>query len=176
MSEKAEKKYRRQPSVDVKRKWIELFYERKISVKSIADDYGYPPHTVYRVLRTLDPNRKKRSDTGKERKAPMLDVDLDALSVQGESHETVIEILIQEVMRAIASNKKLKASQALLYVGQLTTALKKLRSVQFGQMAKTLDFRIVEGVIRRYEPNATDLQVIEICKEVIAKVKSEGKS
>lgn len=168
----AVKKYRKHPSLKIKREWLDLHFTKSISVKSIADDYGYPVATVYRVLEKLDPNKKERSDKGKPKKSPTISIDLDKLAMEGESYETQLEILFQEIMNGIGAKKNLQIGKALVYANQLTNSLKKLRSVQFGQMAKNLDAKIVERIIRRYEPNATALRVIEIMKEVIAEAKA----
>lgn len=168
------KSYRRQPSVDMKRKWLDLFYQQKVSVKSIADEYGYPVYTVYRVLNKMTEAKQARSDKGRKRASPVIDIDMGVLSLQGESHETQLEMFIGELMRAIGQNRKIKVSQALVYVNQLTNAFRRLRSVQIRQLAKDFDVKLVERIIRRYEPTATDLRVIEICKEEIAKQKSEA--
>lgn len=165
------KKYRKHPSLKTKREWLALHFEKNISVKSIADDYSYPVATVYRVLDKLDPNKKERSDKGKAKKTPMIDVDFSALCEQGESYETQIELFIQEIMRALGEKKRISIGQALLYANQLTNALRKLRMVQFGQMAKNLDVKIVERLIRRYEPGASAMRIIEVMKEVITEAK-----
>lgn len=167
------KQYRKRPSVAVKRKWIELFYKHGISVKSIADDYGYPIYTVYRVLEKMSPKRKQRSDKGKKRS----DVDLelpnfDQLSLEGESPETQIELFIHSVLRSVAESKSIKASQALMYMNQFANALKKIRSMQFSAIAKNLDVEIVEEIIRTYEPDASDVRVIEVFKEAAARVRA----
>ncbi len=175
MSEDNKKKrYKRQPSVTMKRKWLELYFEEKISPQSIADDYGYPVYTVYRVLNKMTENKEPRSDKGQTKKSPVVDIDFDKLSLEGESAETQLEMFIQELMRAISKNDKIKISQGLTYVNQLTNAFRRLRSVQIRHLAKDFDVKIVERIIRRYEPQATDLRIIEICKEVIAEAKGEA--
>lgn len=173
MTNDTAKQYRKRPSIAVKRKWIELFYKQGISVKSIADDYGYPIYTVYRVLEKMDPKKKPRADKGKKRGDAELELpDFDQLSLEGESPETQIELFIQSVLRSIAESKTVKASQALMYMNQFANALKKIRSLQFAAMAKSLDVEIVEEIIRTYEPEATDVRVIEVFKEAAARVKA----
>lgn len=166
------KKYKKQPSVKLKKQWVELYYKKNATVKAIAADYDYPIHTVYRVLRRMDPHRKERNDKGKKRVTATLDIDLDALSFQGESAETQLELFIQETLRAISKKKKMKAEQALHYANRLMDALKKLRGLQFANITKSLDVEIVEAIIRRYEPEATELRVIEIFKEESARIRA----
>jgi hypothetical protein len=170
-------KYKKQPSIKTKKKWLDLYYgDTKASVKSIADDFGYPEYTVYRVLRKGDPDKKERSDKGTTKKTPIIDVDFDRLALEGESPETQLGMMIQESIRAISQKKRLTVGQLLLYTNQLTGSLRKLRSVQFGQMAKNLDVKIVERLIRRYEPDAGALRIIEVFKEVAAEVKADKNS
>jgi hypothetical protein len=170
-----DKKYHRSPSLKVKREWLELHFQKSVNVKSIADDYGYPVHTVYRVLNRMDPNRKERTDKGKKQKSPAIDVDFEALNLQGESYETQIEIMIQEILKALSKKKSMAVQKVLSYTNQLVNALKKLRSIQFAQMAKNLDVKIVEQIIRRYDPDVTDLRIIEIVREIISEIKMENK-
>jgi hypothetical protein len=167
------KKYRRSPSTATKRKWLSLYFEENISVQSIADDYGYPVATVYRVLRKMDPNKDERADKGKKRKSPTVDIDFEKLILEGESPETQLEMFIQEMLRAISKKKSIALNSAVTYVNQLTNAYRRLRSVQIGALAKSLDVKIVERIIRRYEPEATPMRIIEVCKEVIAEAKAE---
>jgi hypothetical protein len=169
----SDKKYKSQPSTKTKREWLNLYFEDKRSVKAIADDYGYPEYTVYRVLKKMDPEKMERSDKGQTHKTPIIDVDFDKLALEGESPETQLGMMIQESIRGISQKKKLTVGQLLLYTNQLTGALKKLRSVQFGQMAKNLDVKIVERLIRRYEPEASAMRIIEVTKEVIAEAKAD---
>ncbi len=168
-------KYRKSPSLKIKREWIDLHFQKSVSVKSIADDYGYPVHTVYRIVNKMDPNRKERSDKGKKKTSPSIDIDFDALTLQGESYETQVEIMIQEILKGITKRKSIRIEKVLYYTNSLMNALKKLRSIQFGQMAKSLDVKIVERIIRRYDPDVTDLRIIEVVKEVIAEIKKENK-
>lgn len=153
----------------MKREWIDLHFKKGISVRSIADTYGYPRSTVYRWIGKMDPHKKERSDKGKARRVLELP-DLNKLSLDGESPETQIEIMIDALMSAIS--KQIKPMQAVTYVKQLTMALKQLRSMQFASMAKDIDAKVVESIIRRYEPNATSLRVIEVFKEELARVKA----
>lgn len=173
MTTQAEKKrYKPHPSTKVKREWLQLYYQQKATVKAIADDYGYPAHTVYRVLRKMKPEKDPRSDKGKPKQSPVVDIDFDKLTLEGESPETQLEMFIQEMMRAISKTRKINVNQGIIYVNQLTNALRRLRSVQFANLAKSLDVQIVESIIRRYEPEATELRVIEIFKEESARVKA----
>lgn len=175
MIEKA-RSYRKSPSLKMKREWIELHFQKNVSVKSIADDYGYPVHTVYRILNRMDPNRKERSDKGKKQKSPAIDVDFEALSLQGESYETQIEIMIQEILKALSKKKSIAIQKVLSYTNQLMNAVKKLRSVQFEHMTRNLDVQIVEEIIRTHEPEATELRVIEIFKQASARVKARSQN
>lgn len=171
-----EKKYRKSPSLKVKREWLELHFQKNVSVKAIADDYGYPVHTVYRTLDKMDPNRKERSDKGKKQKSPAIDIDFEALNMQGESYETQIEIMIQEVLKGISKKKSMAVQKVLSITNQLVNALKKLRSIQFEHMTKNLDVQIVEEIIRTYEPEAMELRVIEVFKQAAARVKARNKN
>lgn len=92
--------------------------------------------------------------------------------LNGESYETQIEILIQEILRGVAKKKNIKIEQALQVTNRLMDAMKKLRSVQLGAITKNLDVKIVEGVVRKFKPDATPLQIIEIVKKVIAELKA----
>ena len=171
-----EKKYRKSPSLKFKREWLELHFVKNVSVKAIADDYGYPVHTVYRVLDKMDPNRKERSDKGKKQKSPAIDIDFEALNMQGESYETQIEIMIQEILKGISKKKSMAVQKVLSITNQLVNALKKLRSIQFEHMTKNLDVQIVEEIIRTYEPEAMELRVIEVFKQAAARVKARNKN
>ncbi len=173
--DKTPKTYRKSPSLKTKRDWIDLHFNKGVTVKSLADDYGYPVHTVYRVLAKMDPNRKERSDKGKKQKSPSIDVDFESLNLQGESYETQLEIMFEQFLRGIQAKKRISIDKAIYYGNRLTDMLKKLRSVQFRQMAKSLDVKIVERIIRRYDPDVTDLRIIEVVKEVIAEIKAENK-
>ncbi len=169
-----DKTYRKHPTINMKRDWIKLYYEQGVSVKSIADNSGYPVHTIYRVLSKMDPHRKERNDKGKPKDSPTIEVNFDKLSLQGESYETQIELLINEILRGISSNNKIKLSQALLYANQLMNALKKLRSIQFEHIAKNIDVQIVQEIIKLYEPQATQFRIIEVFKIASAKAKARN--
>lgn len=160
----------------MRREWFELFYKQGWQQTMIAEKYNYPVWTVNRVLNKLsaDEGRKTRSDKGKSKPSPTLELpDFEKLALEGESTEVQIEMFINALFSAVRNTKKLKASQAILYVNQLTNALRRLRSIQFANMAKNLDLKIVHSIIRRYEPDATEMRVIEIFKEEAARVKAE---
>lgn len=164
---------KKHPSAKVKREWITLYYDKKVSIKSIADDYGYPYTTVWRTLTRLDPKRKERKDKGKS-KTPDLDLpNLEQLSLDGESTETQIEVVITALMAAVTRSKKLKPNQAITYIGQLTNALKRLRSIQLEAMLKNIDASVVAAIVRRYEPGASDLRVVEVFRQELAGLRKE---
>lgn len=170
---KEERTYRKQPTVAMKREWIKLYYQQGVSVKSISDQYGYPVYTIYRVLQKINPNRKERSDKGKS-KSPKLDLSgFIELQKQGESAETILENFIYALLDAIAANPKITAKEGLAYTSSLMKNLKLLRSMQLTTMIKEIDIKILEALVRRYEPDASDLRVIQVIKEVIAEIKAK---
>ena len=168
-------RYRKQPSPKIKREWLKMYYEGKRSQSDIAHTYDYPVSTVNRVLQKMELARKTRSDKGKKKSGPHIDLpDFDKLTLDGESAETQLEIFIHTLITGIQSVKKIKASQSIAYVNQLTNALKKLRSIQFAGIAKSIDAKIVINIIRRFEPHATEMRVIEIFKEEFIRLKKSN--
>lgn len=164
---------KKHPSAKMKRDWLTLYYEKKVSLRSIADDYGYPYSTVWRTVSKMDPNRKVRKDKGKSNVPDLELPDLNKLSLDGESPETQIELVINALMSVVMASKKLKPNQAITYISQLTNTLKRLRSIQFAALAKEAEPRIIETIIRMYEPTATDMRVIEVFKQAVQTLRGE---
>jgi transposase len=159
-------------SAKIKREWVELYYDKNISAKSIAETYGYPTRTVYHVVskfKTID-RRVKRE----KKEAAMIELpDIERLIMDGETPETQLELFIQSLITAISKNQTIKPEAVIKYISALTNALQRLRSIQLEGLLKTLDAKVVIALIRRLEPNASDLRCVEIFNEVLAEVKSE---
>ncbi|HXF99764.1 MAG TPA: hypothetical protein VNL69_03220 [Bacteroidota bacterium] len=163
---------RKHPSIAMKKEWCDLYFHKKISVKSIAETYGYTTWTVYKVLHELNPNRNPYERRKKRKPSGIELPDLKKLALDGESAETMLETIIHALMDALSSTGGVKMDDALRYLNSLTQTLKKLRSIQIEAMLKNIDARVVESIIRHYEPDATDMRVIEVFKEHLEKVKA----
>lgn len=169
-----QKKYKKTPSVLARKQWFELYFSKNVPVDAIAADYKVPISTVYYWLRKMDPKRKQRSDKGKAQKSAVLELpDITAMTLDGQTLEQSIELVINGLIQAITANKKIKLNSATTAINQLTLNLRRLRSIQFEAMAKSIDAKIVEGIIKHYEPTATSMRVIEVFKEARARVRSE---
>jgi transposase-like protein len=159
-------------SAKIKREWVELYWDKKISAKSIAETYGYPMSTIYRVVSKLKTSDQRVKQEKKE--AAMIELpDVERLIMDGETPETQLELFIQSLITAISKSPKIKPEAVIKYITGLTNALQRLRSIQLEGLLKTLDAKVVIALIRRLEPNASDLRCVEIFNEVLAEVKSE---
>lgn len=166
-------KYRKRVPIKLRKEWEELYFVKHIGVRSIADTYQYPPYTVYRVLEgRTKKDDDARSDKGKKKDGPAIELpDIENLTLDGESAETQIELYIQSLLRAISTNQKMKANQVIYYVKELTNTLKKLRSMQLDAMLKNVDAKVVARIIRRFEPDAGELRIIQIFEQELSNEK-----
>lgn len=172
-----ERTYRKIPPPRLRKTWIEQYYNKKVTLESLAKESGYPLSTVYYWVKKMDPERKTRSDKGKPRDSVTIEMpDIPKMTLDGHSLEENAELIMSALQQQITINRKIKARDAIYLTGQITLQIKRLRSIQFDLMAKNLDIKIVQSIIRRYEPNASPMRAIEIIKEEAARVKQEKTS
>lgn len=84
--------------------------------------------------------------------------------------EKVISSQMTVILSELESNAEMAASSRLQMMNNYLTLKNKYQSLKLVKHLKGIDASIVASIIRRYEPNATDEDVIKIFKEELAKV------
>lgn len=101
----------------------------------------------------------------------------DAKDVEAEKMTPADKLLEMQYHHAVAqlqANDKLAADERISLLDKLFTMRKKLQQVRLESHLKKVDSEIFAAVIRRFEPNATDEDVISIYRQIVEELRIEG--
>lgn len=98
-------------------------------------------------------------------------------AVEAEKELPADELLEKQYHHAVAqlqANDKLPADERIAMLDKLFSMRKKLQQVKLESHLKKVDSEVFTAVIRRFEPHATDEDVIAIYRQIAEELRLEG--
>lgn len=95
-------------------------------------------------------------------------------AVKSVPADKLLEKQYHHAVAQLEANDKLEADERIGLLDKLFSMRKKLQQVRLESHLKKVDSEIFTAVIRRFEPNATDEDVISIYRQIVEELRIEG--
>jgi len=93
---------------------------------------------------------------------------------ENKSPEDIIKSQYHTALAGLESDRQIPAIDRINALEKLARTRKLLQSVELTEHIKRADADVIGAIIRRYNPDATDEDIIKIYKEELAKIQMES--
>jgi replication initiation and membrane attachment protein DnaB len=141
----------------------------KVSIRAIADKYQVSYEQARNAIKRSKEGRLGKIQTRSKK------IKTDKIKAANPEPDSLLEMQYHQAVAQLEADQDMPADQRIALLDKLFSARKILQQVRLESHIKKTDAAIIAGIIRRYEPDASDERVITIYREELERWRSSQK-